>query len=277
MYTTTPTANGKSLNLSYFCIRFPDEQLGKCWVKKIHAINDQLAFQTIHEINELFNMMNKTHTFHLNYLSWLNEQILVTNSTTNATVGKVNSNSNQLLPQHLSATSSISSSISSSNQSTNVTNTNNPNTNTNTYQGQPQQQNLKSQFQSKPTLVALTNDCIFFYEQVPQSTDEWLQPSYSYSLLITRLILQNQSAVTYTSSVHGDENLYFLTRHGTKRGTVSHLFRCLSQKDFFNWTSFIEKQILNAVGLIKHVDFGKRRSFFDSFFWTKFTKNVRAI
>lgn len=114
---------------------------------------------------------------------------------------------------------------------------------------------LKSQFQSKPTLVALTNEALLFYDQVPQILDEWLSPSVSYSLLISRVVVQNQKNPACSSEID-EKNLYFLTRHGTsRRGTVSHLFRCLGSKDFLNWTTLIDRQIIYAVNLVKHVDF----------------------
>jgi beta-syntrophin len=225
-------ANNNAKVLSYFCIKFSDENKGKMWLKQIHDLNEMLTFKIIQEINESFSAINRAHSFHLNYVSWLNEQVLIQTKTNGQLDQKQQSNNN------ISNTSSISSSISSSNQSTSTNN------------------QLKSQFQSKPTLVALTNDSMLFYEHVPQSIDEWMRPLYSYSLLISRLVLQNQNSLVYSNTLQ-EKNLYFLTRHGTSRGTISHLFKCLNSKDYFNWTTFIEKQIIYAVNYIKHVDFCK--------------------
>lgn len=228
--TLSLNANSKENNkgLSYFCIKFSDEKKGKIWLKQIHALNEKLTFKVIREINESFSVISRAHTFHLNYASWLNEQVLM----------QTKSNGHLDQQHNISTTSSMSSSISSSNQSNSTNN------------------HLKSQFQSKPTLVALTNESLLFYEHVPQSLDEWLHPLFSYSILTSRLVLQNQNSLTYTNDIQ-EKNLYFLTRHGTKRGTISHLFKCLDPKDYFNWTTFIEKQILYAVNFIKHVDFCK--------------------
>lgn len=216
--TNTQNSNVKSLNLSYFCIKFADTKQGQLWLKRIYELCENLTFQAIQELNLSFSQITTTTTnsypFTLRYLSWLNEQILISNNKTSSSMS--------------------SSTISSSNQSNSTS-------------------QIKAQFHSKPTLVALTNDSILFYEQVPQSIDEWMHPAYSYSLLITRFVIQN-GVVVYSNNLK-DKNLYFLTRHGTKRGTISHLFRCLNHKDFFNWTDSIEKQIVQAVNLIRHVDF----------------------
>ena len=223
----------ENLNLSYFCIRFGNEKQGKLWLKQMQALSEKLTFKIIQDINESFSVLNRSHCFHLNYISWLNEQVLINPSPN--TVKSQHS-------QHLSSTtSSISSSISSSNQSNSTTS------------------QLKSQFQSKPMLAALTNDSLLFYEQVPHTIEEWMHPLINYSLIVSRLIVHNQSTNAYSNGSSGiqEKNLYFLTRHGTKRGTISHLFRCLGSKEFLNWTTMIEKQIEFTVNLIKNVDFCK--------------------
>ena len=105
----------------------------------------------------------------------------------------------------------------------------------------------KSQFQTKPTLVALTQDSLLFYDSVPQNTDEWLQSTHFYSLLTTRLVVQSSSSSNSVSRINFNlfndysassasalasssdanaYNCYFLTRHGTTRGIQSHLFKC---------------------------------------------------
>lgn len=218
--------NTKTNSLSYFCLKFGDPQSAKLWLNKIYSIIEKLTTQAIQETNQLFQMLNKTHTFHLKYLGWVNEQVLINN-----------------MQQHsMSNNSSISSSLSSNNAATSNSLAN----------------NLKGQFQSKPIVCALMNDSLLAYEQVPQSTEEWLQPIYNYSLLVTRLVLQltNTQNGLY-SGASGEESFNFLTRHGTSRGVVSHLFRCLNKSDFKNWTSLIEKQTCTAIALIKHVDFRK--------------------
>ena len=142
--------------------------------------------------------------------------------------------------------------------------------------------------QTKPTLVALTQDSLLFYDSVPQSTDEWLQSSHFYSLLTTRLVVQANSSntgansSTINSRINFSNNLfdfpnssssvfstssppqsstlnefYFMTRHGTTRGIQSHLFKCKTKNDFTTWVQSIEKQTHTAVCLIKHVDFRK--------------------
>ena len=135
---------------------------------------------------------------------------------------------------------------------------------------------LRSNLLSKPILVALANDSLFIYDQVPQSTDEWLQPSATYLLLTTRLVVQTNNLANYyqlassstslalnqqSNGVAVDEFL-FLTRHGTPHGIQSHLYRCVNHMDLINWCTIIEKQIYAAVALIKHVDFSKQKVFF---------------
>jgi hypothetical protein len=226
--------NTKTNSLSYFCLKFGDPQSAKLWLNKIYSIVEKLTALAIQETNQLFQMLNKTHTFHLKYLGWVNEQVLINNMQ-------------QQQQNSMSNNSSISSSLSSNN---------------NAATGNSSANNLKAQFQSKPIVCALMNDSLLAYEQVPQSTEEWLQPIYNYSLLVTRLVVQltttnTQNGIGLYSGASGEESFNFLTRHGTSRGVVSHLFRCLNKGDFKNWTGLIEKQTCAAIALVKHVDFRK--------------------
>jgi len=235
-YNNASSPNTKTNSLSYFCLKFADPQTAKIWLNKINTIIEKLTAIAIQETNQLFQMLNKTHNFHLKYLGWVNEQVLINNP------------SNIQMQQQLSTNSSISSSLSSNNAAT-----------TN---------NIKCQFQSKPIVCALMNDSLLAYEQVPQSTEEWLQPIYNYSLLVTRLVLQlpnTQNVNSPYSNASTEENFNFLTRHGTSRGVVSHLFRCLNKNDLKTWTSLIEKQTHTAIALIKHADFRQSIIFFMHF------------
>jgi hypothetical protein len=217
----------KFQNLTYFNIKFSDQQAAKSWLMKINAIIDRLNLNFIKETNQLFQLMNNCHTdsgtinnnkhqyLSLIYLGWLNEKKVINNQF----------NISQLLTnQHQS---SINNNINY----------------------------LKSNFQNRPIFAALACDSLLFYEQVPQSTTEWLQPTYSYSLLITRLVNQQPSkSLQFPNEL--DDNNYFLTRHGTSNGIVSHLYSCLNQNDLRNWTTLIEKQTHIAVTLIRQIDFG---------------------
>ena len=218
----------KFQNLTYFNIKFTDQQTAKSWLMKINSIIDRLNLNFIKETNQLFQLMNNGHTnsttssthngnsrhqyLSLIYLGWLNEKTVINNQF----------NISQLLTnQHQS---SINNNINY----------------------------LKSNFQNRPIFAALACDSLLFYEQVPQSTDEWLQPTYSYSLLITRLVNQQPIKILQFE----DDNMYFLTRHGTVNGIVSHLYSCLNRNDLRNWTTLIEKQTHIAVTLIRQIDFG---------------------
>ena len=223
-----------SKNSNYFSLKFIDQTTARSWISKLQLVIDKLSIQVIVETNQLFNMLNKTHSFQLKHLGWLSEQVIS-------------------LPNQLSTASSLSSSLSNNNNA-----------------------NLKHlpQFHSKPTFLAVTNDSLLFYDQVPQTTDEWLQPLLTYSLLITRLVIQQQStplhqnnsiAKNNAKSISSSFNLLdevssgflFLTRHGTMHGTLSHLFRCLNKTELKSWSHLIEKQTHAAVAIVKHVDFRK--------------------
>lgn len=247
MYQTQRTETTRPTQTT-FSIRFDDIITTRQWLYKLYGLIDKLAYQAVNETNQLFQMLNKIHSFHLKYVGWLCEQVLPFGLQNNASQY---SNLNQF--NHLSNTSSISSSL-----SLNTT--------------QFIQNNfslLRSNLLSKPILVALANDSLFIYDQVPQSTDEWLQPSATYPLLTTRLVVQTNNLANYyqlassstslalnqqSNGVSVDEFL-FLTRHGTLHGIQSHLYRCVNHMDLINWCTIIEKQIYAAVALIKHVDF----------------------
>jgi hypothetical protein len=201
-----------SKNFNYVNFKFNEQSIALSWLNRVNSIIEKLATQAIQETNQLFHMVNKTHSFQLQ------QQPPILSSSFNQ--------NHQLVYSNLSL--------------------------------------LKSQFQSKPTLVALTQDSLLFYDTVPQSTDEWLQSSYSYSLLTSRLVVQsnnNKFNFNYSSTGNDDTTAgyYFLTRHGTSRGIQSHLFRCRNKTEFFNWIQLIEKQTHTAVCLIKHVDFRKQK------------------
>jgi hypothetical protein len=225
----------KFQNLTYFNIKFTDQQTAKSWLMKINSIIDRLNLNFIKETNQLFQLMNNSHTnsatassnnnkhqyLSLIYLGWLNEKILINNQL----------NIMQLLTnQHQS----------SFNNNINY---------------------LKSNFKNRPIFAALACDSLLFFEQVPQSTDDWLQPTYSYSLLITRLV--NQQPSKNLQFLNQDDDIYFLTRHGTSNGIVSHLYSCLNRNDLRNWTTLIEKQTHIAVTLIRQIDFGNFIFYFE--------------
>ena len=237
MYQTQRTETSRPTN-TLFSIKFEDQVTARQWLYKLHGLIEKLSHQVVQETNQLFQMLNKTHSFHLKYVGWLCEQILALGGGVNQIPNSVSHQSQQ--QQHLSAASSVSSSLS----------LNNPNNLHNNYNF------IKSQLQPKPVFIALTNDSLLFYDQIPQTADEWLQPMLSYPLLTTRLVQQNLINNSSLSMSPADDYM-FLTRHGTTQGVQTHLFRCLNHSDLKNWCTFIEKQIHTAVTLIKHVDFGK--------------------
>ncbi len=223
---------------NYFSLRFNDQTAARYWLDRFYSIIQIQNSQLINETNQIFQMLNKIHTIQLKHVGWLSEQIIV--NTINQT--------------DLSAASSVSSSLSNNNNNNN--NINGPKI---------------PQFQSKPMFVALTNDSLFFYDQVPQNVDEWFQPLLSYSLLITRLVVNNTSnshkQFILNPNLSQDElcsGYLFLTRHGTVHGTLSHFFRCLNKAELKNWSFLIETQTNIYVSLVKHVDY---RKFFFSFYF----------
>ena len=143
------------------------------------------------------------------------------------------------------------------------------------------QLSVRSQFKTKPTFLVLTSESLLLFEKIPQTLEDWLQPTFNYSLLTTRLITQQQqggsmnspaslinfygstnylNGINYTgqllnSSESNAAGLTFLTRHGTPSGVLAHLFCCLTRNDFKNWSQLIERQIYNAVYLIRNADF----------------------
>jgi hypothetical protein len=69
---------------------------------------------------------------------------------------------------------------------------------------------LRSQFKTKPTFLVLTSDSLLLYEKIPQSEEDWLQPTFNYPLLTTRLVTQTSSfassAVTFGSTGGNSNN-----------------------------------------------------------------------
>lgn len=127
---------------------------------------------------------------------------------------------------------------------------------------------LKPHVNNKLVFMALTHDSIMLYNKVPLTADNWLEPSLSYSLICTRVILcatsagspSSPSAYNFSSLISSNRdnsNCYFMTRHGTYRGLQTHYFKCLCSDDVKNWTYLIEKQTNTAVCLLKQIDFGK--------------------
>ena len=230
---------------NYFSLRFADQQAAKYWLDKFYSIIQVQSVQLVNETNQIFQMLNKTHTIQLKHVGWLSEQIIVNNSvmnqTNNLNIPTANNNNNNN-NNDLSAESSVSSSFSNNNT------------------------NKLPQFQSKPTFIALTNDSLLFYDQIPHTVDEWFQPLLNYSLLTTRLVINNNNNNNTLNgkpiflSMNQDDSTFgylFLTRHGTVHGTLSHFFRCLNKTELKNWAFLIENQIHLAVTQVKHIDFRK--------------------
>jgi beta-syntrophin len=245
--SASTTSSSKILNMTTFTLKFDEKLTAKIWLNKLKTVIDKLNLQIIKETNQLFVLMNKTHHFHLNYLGWLSEQI-VDNQEEQQLIEQQQEQNHQ----NISSANSLSSSISNKNSNLSLS---------------------KSQFQSKLTLLASTNDSLMLYDQIPQTVDDWLQPLITYPLLITRLVTQPFNLNTSINNrslaeISTDENenccYYFLTRHGTSRGVFSHLFKCYSRSDFLKWCQLIEKQKQAAVSSVKHVDFGM--SFFLYFY-----------
>jgi hypothetical protein len=211
---------------TYYCLKFDDYEVTKSWLSKVHLLVDKLNKKAIQEVNEQFQSLNKTHIFSLKHCSWLNEQITLNNSRINKS-----------LSQQLSNTSSLSSTLS--------------------MEALGNSNLLKSKFQTKPIFLAVTHDSLLFYDQVPQSTDEWLRYQLSYSLLATRLVQSTETSSFANQIPNEPSDFYFLTRHGTGQGIVSHLFKALNQNEYNQWLEKITLQTNLAVCLIKHVDFRK--------------------
>ncbi|RNA16725.1 alpha-1-syntrophin [Brachionus plicatilis] len=125
---------------------------------------------------------------------------------------------------------------------------------------------LKPRVQSKVVLLVLTHDSVLLYDKAPLTVDEWLEPSSSYSLICTR-VMQAASAGSPTChstnnfvsllSTRDNSNCYFMTRHGTNRGVVTHYFKGVNVDVVTKWTYLIEKQTNTAVCLLKQVEFGE--------------------
>lgn len=221
---------------NYFSLRFVDQQAARYWLDKFYSLIQIQNSQLVNETNQMFQMLNKTHTIQLKHVGWLSEQIIVNSSVLNQT--------------DYSATSSISSSLSNNNNHNNNTNSTAMNNQINASPRIPM-------FQSKPTFIALTNDSLLFYDQIPLTVEDWLQPLLSYSLLITRLVTDNAQQKQLFLSQDEMHGYLFLTRHGTLHGTLSHFFRCLNKAELRNWMFLIENQAHLAVAAVKHVDFRK--------------------
>ena len=118
-----------------------------------------------------------------------------------------------------------------------------------------------TQFRPKPIFVALTNDSLLLYDQIPLTIDDWFAPLLTYSLLITRKINQSKSdpKASFSENKFSEANssYLFLTRHGTLHGTLTHFFQCLNKTELKTWSVLIEKQTDAAVNMIKHIDFCK--------------------
>lgn len=211
--------------LNFFCLKFNDLKVAKNWLSKLYTIVNAQNLQVIVEMNQMFQILNRRNNIHLKNLGWLTEQALVNKD------------------EEFSGTSSLSSSLS---QNFLIT--------------PPGGSSKKTpEFQSKPIFVALTNDSIHIYEQIPLTIDEWFAPLLNYSLIITRKINQAKNDFkTNKNSLKVVENGYsnlFLTRHGTIHGSLTHFFKCVNKSEAKNWSTLIEKQTDAAVNMIKHVEF----------------------
>lgn len=224
--------------LNYFCFKFSDLKIAKLWLGKFYTIVISQNSHVIQEMNQMFQMLNRGNNIHLKHLGWLNEQVIVSQKQDESLVN-----------------SSLSTSL-SYNQNFFITpvNSSKP-TGTLTSPKPPN-------FQSKPTFLALTNDSLLLYDQIPLTIDDWFAPILIYSLLITRTVVHSKSSTadnmklgsSYAQMKSNDSNM-FLTRHGTVHGTLTHFFRCLNKQDLKNWSSLIEKQMDAAVNMIKQVEF----------------------
>lgn len=67
---------------NYYCLRFSDLSTAVYWLNRISALIEKLTVQAIQETNQLFQMVNKTHSFNLKYLGWLDEQVVANGSAT---------------------------------------------------------------------------------------------------------------------------------------------------------------------------------------------------
>ena len=274
------------LQHSYYCIKFRDAHIAQLWLSKINELVAKHNRQLMDETNEMFLVLKKSHSFHLKHLSWIKEKLLSEFHQTSLRQQQQQQQQQRMTMLNMSSSSSSSSPISSQSQAQPYAAA------TGSLLRIDQIKNLdflKSQLRNKPVLLALTSNSLLVYEQVPKSIDDWLQPSVSYSLLITRLIIQpthyftatnrggagggggNVTASATVDTIHNNnnnnannsnnDNLYFLTRHGTSAGVTSHLFQCLHANDYRIWTELIEKQTFAAVDSIKHVDFRKSHIF----------------
>lgn len=146
------------------------------------------------------------------------------------------------------------------------------------FQNLPSSGILKAHVNNKLVFMVLTHDSILLYDKVPLTAESWLEPSQSYSLICTRVILCANTISPTSPSAHNFASLlsnrdnsycYFMTRHGTYRGVETHYFKCLTPDDVKNWTYSIEKQTNTAVCLLKQIDFGKYSLMFMRIFLIK--------
>jgi hypothetical protein len=127
---------------------------------------------------------------------------------------------------------------------------------------------------------------MLLYEKIPTGVEEWLQPTFNYSLLTTRLVANATPTTTPNNNGNGNGqgsgngvyfagegvnghghsqsnsalsngNMTFLTRHGTGTGILAHLFSCTNKSEYKSWVQMIERQVYNAVYLIKNAEFRK--------------------
>ncbi|XP_071958995.1 beta-1-syntrophin-like [Antedon mediterranea] len=85
----------------------------------------------------------------------------------------------------------------------------------------------------KAIFMAISDEDVLMYDNVPFTKDEWLKPYRSLPLISTRLLYSgNQKGMTSNKGVE----LTFGTRTGTPQGIEAHLFKVDSRRDLAMWT-----------------------------------------
>jgi hypothetical protein len=234
--SSSSSNSGGASTSTQVTMKFADAALAQTWLARIYSCVERLNMQAIKETNKLMQMLNSTKliSFTIKFMGWLNEQFL-------------SNSSSMMMMMSASASSGASPQVSAA-----------------TPAGQS-----RPQFKTKPTFLVLTSEAMLLYEKIPLSVEEWLQPTFNYSLLTTRLVANasptttpnNNGSLYFNEQTNGQSSgsgsMTFLTRHGTNSGILAHLFSCLNKSDYKNWIQLIERQVFNAVYLIKNAEFRK--------------------
>ena len=68
--------------LNFFCLKFTDLKLAKTWLGRLFIIVQSQSMHVIKEMNQMFQILNRTNNIHLRHLGWLTELTLVDQNKT---------------------------------------------------------------------------------------------------------------------------------------------------------------------------------------------------